>query len=102
MNKSPDNQLHDVDDGKPNRIAQIALSTLIIAVTVPTVTYLALYFMAGSGRLSSSRSDSIYASAVDEIRGTEKTVTTELQQLRGEAMLHDFIRPMKSLFQMRR
>ena len=89
MNKSPDNQLHDVDDGKPNRIAQIALSTLIIAVTVPTVTYLILYFMAGSGRSSLSRSDSIYASAVDEIRGTEKTVTTELQQLRGEAMLQD-------------
>ncbi|MDE0819131.1 MAG: hypothetical protein OSA92_15850 [Pirellulaceae bacterium] len=38
MNELPDNldeRLHDVNEGKPNRIVNIALSTLIIAVTVP-------------------------------------------------------------------
>jgi len=92
MNISPDNsdnQLHDVDAGKPNRIVKIVWSTLIIAVTVPTVTYLALNFMDGSRRSSTSSSGPIDASAVDEIRGTETTVTTGLQQPQKYEILAD-------------
>ena len=89
MNELSDNRSLDADEGKPNRIAQIALLTLIIAVTVPTLTYLALNFMEGLQRSAASSSGPIYTSAVDEIRGTETTVTTGLQQPQKYEILAD-------------
>ena len=67
MNESPDNLLSDVDVGKPNRIAALVVSTLIIAVTVPTVTYLILYFTAGS----TSRASAIVTQDEEEVWATE-------------------------------
>jgi hypothetical protein len=87
MNESPDNSdnlLSDVDVGKPNRIAPLVVSTLIIAVTVPTVTYLILYFTAGS----TSRAPAI-ASPFEEAMNTETAVPAESQQSREPAQFAD-------------
>lgn len=87
MNELSDNRSLDADEGKPNRIAQIALLTLIIAVTVPTLTYLALNFMEGLQRSAASSSGPIYTSAVDEIRGAETADQIYMGGFNGDALL---------------